>query len=160
MATDHLIGLGRTRIAAITGLSDTHVSEARFRGYLDAMTLAGLTPYAVEAGDFTEASGAAAMTKLLGGHPRLDAVFAANDNMAAGALRVLREAGRRVPDEIAVVGFDDLAIAAHTDPPLTTIHQPIQGLGREMTRLLLALLAGQQPSSLILPTKLVVRESA
>lgn len=160
MATDHLIGLGRTRIAAITGLSDTQVSEARFRGYLEAMTMAGLAPHAVAAGDFTEASGAAAMTSLLGGHPHLDAVFAANDNMAAGALRVLREAGHRVPDEVAVVGFDDLAIALHTDPPLTTVHQPIQGLGREMTRLLLALLAGQEPSSLILPTRLVVRESA
>jgi DNA-binding LacI/PurR family transcriptional regulator len=160
IATDRLIGIGRTRIAAITGLADTDVSEARHRGYLEAVTMAGLPPYAVRAGDFTEPSGVAAMTTLLETHPHLDAVFAANDNMAAGALRVLRDSGRRVPADVAVVGFDNLAIAAHTDPPLTTIHQPIQALGREMTRMLLALIAGQQPSPLILPTKLIVRESA
>ncbi|GAA1777046.1 LacI family DNA-binding transcriptional regulator [Luedemannella helvata] len=159
-ATEYLISLGRTRIAAITGLADTDVSEARHRGYTEAMAMAGLVPYAEHAGDFTEHSGAAAMTALLATHPQLDAVFAANDNMAAGALRVLRQSGRTVPDDVAVVGFDDLAIAAHTDPPLTTIHQPIQDLGREMTRMLLALLAGQSPSPLILPTKLIKRGSA
>ncbi len=160
MATDHLIGLGRTRIAAITGLSDTPGQRSPLSRISRSHDHGRPCPHAVAAGDFTEASGAAAMTSLLGGHPHLDAVFAANDNMAAGALRVLREAGHRVPDEVAVVGFDDLAIALHTDPPLTTVHQSIQGLGREMTRLLLAVLAGQEPSSLILPTRLVVRESA
>lgn len=160
LATKHLIGLGRTRVAAITGLADTEVSEIRYRGYTEALTMAGLAPYAVQVGDFTEPSGAAAMSALLDTHPDLDAVFAANDNMAAGALRVLRERGRAVPGDVAVVGFDNLAIAAHTDPPLTTIHQPIRDLGREMTRMLLALLAGQDPSPLILPTKVIIRESA
>lgn len=160
MAAEHLLATGRTRIVTIAGPADTDVGEARYRGYLDGMTMAGLAPYAVRVGDFTEAGGAAAMAALLDSHPGLDAVFAANDNMAAGAMRVLRESGRGVPTDVAVVGFDDLAIAAHTDPPLTTVHQPIQALGREMTRMLVALLAGQQPTPLILPTRLIVRGSA
>lgn len=159
-ATEHLIGLGRTRIAAISGLAETEVAEARHRGFREALTIAGLPPYAVQAGDFTEASGAAAMRALLDTHPDLDALFAANDNMAAGALRVLRDSGRSVPTDVAVVGFDDLAIAQQTSPPLTTIHQPIRALGQEMVRMLIALIAGREPSPLILPTRLIVRESA
>jgi DNA-binding LacI/PurR family transcriptional regulator len=159
-ATDYLIGLGRTRIAAIAGLADTDVSQARLGGYRDALAAAGLAPHAVRAGDFTVASGGAAMADLLDAHGDLDAVFVANDNMAAGALRVLRERGRRVPDEVAVVGFDDLEIASRTDPPLTTVHQPIQILGSEMARMLTALLSGREPNPLILPTRLVVRGSA
>ncbi len=159
-ATDHLIGLGRTRIAVITGLSCTDVSQSRYRGYRDAMATAGLAPYAVEAGDFSEASGTAAMAALLDTHPDLDAVFVVNDNMAAGALRVLRERGRRVPDDVALVGFDDLEIATRTDPPLTTVHQPIRALGKEMARMLTALLSGQEQNPLILPTRLIRRESA
>ena len=159
-ATEYLIGLGRTRIAMITGLVDTDVAVARQHGYRQALLMAGLTPYATQAGDFTEASGAAAMAAMLERHPDLDAVFAANDNMAVGALRVLRQTGRAVPGDVAVVGFDDLAVSMTADPPLTTIHQPIQALGREMTRVLIALLAGEQPSPVILPTTLVVRDSA
>ncbi len=159
-ATEYLIKTGRTRIATITGLTDTDVGDARHRGYRDAMTMAGLAPHAVRTGNFTESSGATAMAALLETHPDLDAVFAANDNMAAGALRVLRTSGRLVPDDVAVIGFDDLATAAATDPPLTTIHQPIQALGKEMTRMLVALLSGEQPSPLVLPTRLVVRGSA
>jgi DNA-binding LacI/PurR family transcriptional regulator len=159
-ATDYLVEIGRTRIAMITGPSDTEVSQTRTRGYRDALAMAGLTPHAVRAGDFTESSGAAAMNALLDTHPDLDAVFVANDNMAAGALRVLRNRGRRIPNDVAVVGFDDLEIAAHTDPPLTTVHQPIRALGREMARMLAALLSGQEPNPLILPTRLVVRKSA
>jgi DNA-binding LacI/PurR family transcriptional regulator len=87
-------------------------------------------------------------------------VFAANDNMAAGALRVLSEAGRSVPADVAVVGFDDLGIAERTDPPLTTVHQSIQALGTEMTRMLIGLIAGQDRTPLILPTRLVLRDSA
>ena len=128
-ATDYLIELGRTRIAMITGLSDTDVSQSRHRGYREAMAVAGLTPYATQPGDFTIAGGGAAMAALLDSHPDLDAVFAANDNMAAGALRVLREHGRRVPEDVAIVGFDDLEIATRTDPPLTTVHQPVRALG-------------------------------
>ncbi|WP_067499287.1 LacI family DNA-binding transcriptional regulator [Actinoplanes sp. TFC3] len=159
-ATEHLLRGGRHRIAMITGPDDTVVGRERHRGYSEALTLAGLRPYAIEVGDFSEAGGGAAMRALLSSHPGLDAVLAANDNMAAGALRVLREAGRAVPADVAVMGFDDLPIALHTDPALTTIHQPVQALGREAARMLVELLDGGQPEPFILPTKKVVRESA
>ncbi|WP_137991354.1 LacI family DNA-binding transcriptional regulator [Streptomyces vilmorinianum] len=159
-ATEYLISLGRTRIATICGRLDTEVGRARHRGYQDAMLAAGLEPLPPEAGDFTESSGAAAMAALSARHPELDGLFAASDNMAAGALRTLRDAGRRVPADVAVIGFDDLAVARIADPPLTTVHQPIEGLGREMARMLVALINGQAPTPLILPTRLVTRASA
>ncbi|MFD3534840.1 LacI family DNA-binding transcriptional regulator [Streptomyces sp. NPDC058664] len=159
-ATEYLIAAGRTRVATISGRLDTEVGRARYRGYRDAMLAAGLEPYPPEAGDFTESTGAAAMTVLLANHPELDGVFAANDNMGAGALRTLRNAGRPVPDDVAVVGFDDLAVAQIADPPLTTVHQPIKALGQEMARMLVALINGQDPTPLILPTRLVARASA
>ncbi|MCO8273899.1 LacI family transcriptional regulator [Actinoplanes sp. TRM 88003] len=160
LATEHLIGLGRTRIVTIAGLPDSQAGEARHRGYREAMIMAGLTPYGAVEGDFTEAAGAAAMKTLLDRHPDLDGVFAASDNMAAGALRVLSAAGRRVPADVAVVGFDNLGIAQRTEPPLTTVHQSIQALGQEMTRMLIALIAGQDRTPVILPTRLVRRGSA
>ncbi|MEU6944785.1 LacI family DNA-binding transcriptional regulator [Streptomyces sp. NPDC046316] len=158
-ATEYLISAGRTRVVTICGRLDTEVGRARYRGYRDAMLAAGLDPYPPEVGDFTESSGAAAMAALLTDHPDLDGVFAANDNMGAGALRTLRKAGRLVPGDVAVIGFDDLAVAQIADPPLTTVHQPIQGLGREMARMLVALVNGQDPTPLILPTRLVTRAS-
>ncbi|ALO06269.1 Transcriptional regulator [Streptomyces venezuelae] len=100
------------------------------------------------------------MAALLARHPDLDGVFAAGDNMGAGALRTLRAAGRRVPADVAVIGFDDLAVARIAEPPLTTVHQPVEGLGREMARMLVALIQGQKPTPLILPTHLVTRASA
>ncbi|MEU7298164.1 LacI family DNA-binding transcriptional regulator [Streptomyces exfoliatus] len=160
LATEHLISAGRTRVATIAGRLDTEVGRARYRGYRDAMLAAGLDPYPPEVGDFTESTGAAAMAALLANHPDLEGVFAANDNMGAGALRTLREAGRPVPGDVAVVGFDDLAVARIADPPLTTVHQPIEALGREMARMLVALIGGQDPTPLILPTRLVTRASA
>ncbi|MER7283331.1 LacI family DNA-binding transcriptional regulator [Dactylosporangium sp. NPDC000244] len=159
-ATEHLLRSGRRRIAMITGPGDTAVGRERLRGYAEALLLAGLEPYATAAGDFMEASGAEAMRALLSARPDLDAVVAANDNMAAGAMRVLRDAGRAVPGDVAVVGFDDMPIALHTDPKLTTMHQPVQSLGREAARMLVELLDGAQPASLILPTRIVVRETA
>lgn len=159
-ATEHLISRGRTRVAAICGRLDTEAGRARYRGYRDAVLAAGLEPFPAQEGDFAEPSGAAAMAALLAEHPDVDGVFAANDNMAAGALRALRAVGRRVPTDVAVVGFDDLTVAQIADPPLTTVHQPIEAFGREMARLLVALVNGQDPSPLILPTRLVVRASA
>ncbi|MYS37257.1 LacI family transcriptional regulator [Streptomyces sp. KhCrAH-43] len=158
-ATNHLLARGRTKVATICGPLDTEVGASRHRGYREAMMLAGLTPLAPEEGDFSEADGAAAMARLLEAHPDLDGVFAANDNMAAGALRALRVAGRPVPEDVAVVGFDDLAVAQIADPALTTIRQPIRDLGREMARMLVALIAGRTASPLILPTNLVKRAS-
>jgi len=159
-ATEYLLRGGRRRIAMITGPDDTTVARERRRGYAEALTLAGLGPYAVEPGDFLESGGVTAMRALLAAHPELDAVVAANDNMASGALRVLRDAGRSVPGDVAVVGFDDLPIALHTDPRLTTVHQPVQALGREAARMLIELLDGERPDPFILPTSMVVRESA
>jgi DNA-binding LacI/PurR family transcriptional regulator len=160
VATEHLITSGRRRIAAIAGRQDTQVGVVRHQGYREAMAVAGLQSSRTERADFTEAGGAAAMARLLDRYPDLDAVFAESDNMAAGALRALRAAGRTVPADVAVVGFDDLPIAQTTDPALTTVHQPVQALGREMAKMLIDLIAGEQPSPLILPTHLVVRASA
>ncbi|MEU1853386.1 LacI family DNA-binding transcriptional regulator [Streptomyces sp. NPDC019990] len=159
-ATEHLVSLGRTRVAAICGRLDTEAGRARYRGYRDALLAAGLDPLPPQRGDFTESSGAAAMAALLANAPDLDAVFAANDNMAAGALRTLRAAGRAVPADVAVVGFDDLTVAQVADPPLTTVQQPITALGREMARMLVTLINGHDPTPLILPTRLVTRASA
>jgi DNA-binding LacI/PurR family transcriptional regulator len=160
LATEHLIASGRQRIAAITGRQDTHVGVARHQGYREAMAVAGLQSTRTELADFTETGGAQAMARLLDRHPDLDAVFAESDNMAAGAIRALRAAGRSVPHDVAVVGFDDLPIARSTEPALTTIHQPVQALGQEMARMLVDLMAGEQPHRLLLPTHLVVRASA
>ncbi len=159
-ATEHLITTGRTRIATITGRLDEGAGAARCQGFQEALAVAGLDASRVVQGDFAEDGGAKAMVELLATWPDLDAVFVASDQMAIGALRVLREAGKSVPDDVAVVGFNDISGARHTVPPLTTVHQPIQALGREMARMLLALLAGEQPSPLILPTRLVVRASS
>ncbi|MBB4717224.1 DNA-binding LacI/PurR family transcriptional regulator [Streptomyces luteogriseus] len=159
-ATEYLVSLGRTRVAAICGRLDTEAGRARYRGHRDALLAAGLDPLPPQEGDFTEPSGAAAMAVLLADHPDLDGVFAANDNMAAGALRMLRASGRAVPDDVAVVGFDDLTVAQVADPPLTTVHQPVTALGREMARMLVTLINGQEPTPLILPTRLVTRSSA
>ncbi|MEU4232907.1 LacI family DNA-binding transcriptional regulator [Nonomuraea sp. NPDC026600] len=159
-AAEYLISTGRTRIATITGPLDMHVGVSRYLGFREALALAGLGDQRVAHGDFTEASGAAAMARLLTEHPDLDAVLIASDEMAVGALGVLKEHGRAVPGEIAVVGFDDVVTARHTHPTLTTVRQPIKALGREMIRMLLALIRGEQPTPLILPTELVIRESA
>ena len=162
-AVDHLARQGRRRIATITGPQDMGVGQDRLDGYRDGLRAAGLAggDDLVEAGDFTEEGGAAAMGRLLErpGRP-VDAVFAASDLMAAGALRTLRAAGRRVPDDVAVVGFEDSAVARYTQPPLTTVRQPIEEMGRQATRLLLAKVAGEAAGMhLILDVELVVRAS-
>ncbi|WP_067501902.1 LacI family DNA-binding transcriptional regulator [Actinoplanes sp. TFC3] len=148
---------GRQRIATITGALDLAAGLARLAGYQD---VAG--PGTVAHGDFSEESGAAAMTRLLDEDPALDAVFAASDAMAAGAMRVLRERGRRVPEDVAVIGFDDSVIARHTDPPLTSVNQPIEQMGQEMVRLLLSKIDGVEPApaEVVLSTSLVLRRSA
>ncbi|MEU4197750.1 LacI family DNA-binding transcriptional regulator [Kribbella sp. NPDC026611] len=159
LATEHLIAGGRTRIATITGRMDEGAGTARYKGYQEALAVAGLDASRVVHGDFSEESGTRAMHELLARHPDLDAVFIASDQMAIGALRVLQDAGKQVPDDVAVVGFNDITTARHTTPPLTTISQPIQSLGNQMAQMLLSLLAGNQPTPLILPTRLVLRAS-
>ncbi|HST65242.1 MAG TPA: LacI family DNA-binding transcriptional regulator [Mycobacteriales bacterium] len=162
-AVAHLVARGRRRIAAIRGPQDMAVGQERHTGYLDGLAEAGLDAdeSLVEPGDFSLESGAAAATALLERRPDLDAIFAASDPMAIGVLRVLRAAGRRVPEDVAVVGFEDSPTAPHTEPPLTTVHQPVEDMGREMVRLLLERIAGApaDDSLVILPTHLVIRGS-
>jgi DNA-binding LacI/PurR family transcriptional regulator len=112
--------------------------------------------------DFTEAGGYRAMKQLLERTPEIDGVFVASDLMAIGALRALRESGRQVPEDVAVVGFDDAPLASYSDPPLTTVRQPVGSLGQEMVRLLLYRLSDPrgEPKAVILPTELVLRSSA
>ncbi len=159
LATEHLVATGRRKIATITGRLDEGAGTARLQGFQDALAVAKLDSSLVENGDFSEDGGSRAMARLLERAPDLDAVFIASDQMAIGALRVLAQAGRSVPADVAIVGFNDISSARHASPPLTTINQPIHALGREMARMLLALMAGEQPSPLILPTRLVVRSS-
>lgn len=162
-AVGHLLASGRRAIAAIAGPQDMTAGVNRLNGYRDALLSAGRSPGPdlIGYGDFSEFSGAAAMRRLLGAHPDLDAVFAASDPMALGAMRVLKDSGRRIPDDVAVVGFDDSPVGPHTDPPLSTVHQPVEEMGRQMTRLLLARIRGEALSELaiVLPTRLVVRGS-
>ncbi|WP_411077530.1 LacI family DNA-binding transcriptional regulator [Streptomyces sp. cmx-10-25] len=165
-AVAHLAARGRTAVATITGPLDMYVARCRLDGYREGLAGAGLAADEglVATGDFTEEGGRRAMRELLDRRPGLDAVFAASDVMAAGARAVLREAGRRVPDDVALVGVDDSAVARHLDPPLTSVRQPIEEMGRAMARLLLEEIASpgdpdDQPRR-ILPTELVVRASS
>ncbi|MBD0747842.1 LacI family DNA-binding transcriptional regulator [Streptomyces sp. CBMA152] len=157
----HLLALGRTRIAHLAGPPDQTSATDRLDGFHDV--LPHTDPKLIAEGAFTVESGAHAMAQLLHRRPDLDAVFAANDLMASGALQVLRERGRRVPEDVALVGFDDMpGVAEATDPPLTTVRQDIEGMGRLMARLLLSGLNGDgtSPEPVITETVLVRRASA
>lgn len=160
LAAEHFARTGRRRPVMITGQVDARAAVAREQGFTEGLVLSGLPLLGVEPGQFTEDGGAEAMERLLRAHPDPDAVFAASDAMAIGALRTLRERGLRVPEDVAVIGFNDLASARHTSPPLTTVHQPVRALGQEMARMLVSAIEGHRPSPLILPTRLTVRESA
>lgn len=163
-AVRYLLSQGRHHIAHIAGPLDQTSATDRLDGYRDV--LPDGDPALIAEGDFTAAGGARAMAELLDGGLRLDAVFAANDLMATGALKVLRERGLAVPRDVALVGFDDAEpVAGATDPPLTTVRQDIEGMGRLMARLLLRTLdkaqgAHSPPGSVITPTTLVRRASA
>jgi DNA-binding LacI/PurR family transcriptional regulator len=155
----HLVERGRRRIATIAGPQDMIAGVDRLNGYRAELRDSDRRSI-VAIGDFTRESGAIAMRQLLDDDPGLDAVFAASDLMADGALRALRQAGRRVPDDVAVVGFDDSDFAQYTDPPLTTVRQHIIDIGRTMAHQLLRLAAGETVEpAVVLPTELVVRES-
>ena len=151
---EYLRSIGRTRIATITGPLDTFGGRGRLEGYRDVVGEA-FDESMVEEGDYAQDSGERAMTKLLDRHPDLDAVFVASDVMALGALNALRGAGRRVPEDVAIGGFDDSSAALAARPALTTIRQPFQRISGEMVRLLLAAISGEEPSAVILPTELV-----
>ncbi|MFE9929547.1 LacI family DNA-binding transcriptional regulator [Streptomyces sp. NPDC005533] len=165
-AVRHLLDRGRRTVATITGPLDVYGAQCRLDGYRQALAAVGrpVDEPLIAVGDFTEDGGRRAMRELLERRPGLDAVFAASDVMAAGALRELRAAGRRVPHDVALVGFDDSVVARHMDPPLTSVRQPIEEMGRTMAQVLLARIAGETAetaeASVVLPNRLVVRESS
>ena len=157
-AVRHLASTGRRRIATIAGPQDMCAGRDRLLGYRAEL---GSGSELVAYGDFTLLSGERAMVELLRLEPGIDGVFAASDLMAAGAMRALRQAGRRVPEDVAMVGYDDLEVALITDPPLTTVHQPLEAIARAMVGLLMARIAGGAPGeSVVLANRLVVRGSA
>ncbi|MFE6509338.1 LacI family DNA-binding transcriptional regulator [Nocardioides sp. NPDC057767] len=160
--TNILIERGCRRIGTITGPIDMSAGTDRAAGWRAALEAAGLATDAVVEGDFTEDGGEAACEILLRDHPDIDGLMVASDLMAAGALRVLGRAGRRVPEDIAVVGYDDLGIAERTTPPLTTVKNPIGDMAREAVRLLLAQLDGGTtiPRRVVFAPELVRRTSA
>ena len=154
----HLIERGGQRIATITGPLDTPGGLKRLEGY--RLELGDQFEETLVAhGDYTREGGGRAMQELLNRRPDLDAVFVASDLMAAGALVTLAAAGRRVPDDVAVGGFDDSGLAATLQPPLTTMHQPLERIAHEMVRLLLEIVEGQEIAAITLPTTLVQRAS-
>ena len=161
IAARRLIEAGRTQLGTIAGPMDMTAGVDRLDGFRLAVREMGQPPPVVVYGSFTRASGKEAMRNLLIREPDLDAVFCASDMMAIGAMSVLKEAGRRIPDDVAVIGFDDVEVGLHTDPALTTIHQPIA----EQARLLVEMLTvhirtGWAPSiPAVLGTHLVERQS-
>jgi len=173
IAAEYLRSLGRSRITTVAGPMDMSAGVDRLAGFRKGLGRGFRARY-VEYGDFEQEGGAAAMARLLDRVPDLDAVFVASDLMALGALAELRRRGRRVPDDVAVVGFDDIAMAALAEPPLTTLRQRTVDQGRLMVRLYLGrhrpdLLAPDPDGTLpdvvgtdrvVLPVELVVRESA
>ncbi|QFY07277.1 beta-glucosidase [Nonomuraea phyllanthi] len=157
-ATEHLLARGRRRIGMICGPMDLVAVQDRLAGHRAALHRAGLRPLLALA-DVTRASGAAAARQLLADDPSLDAVFAAGDQLAIGALHALHEAGRRVPEDVAVAGFDDIDAASATTPGLTTVRVPVADQALALARLLLSRLEGRHTTSVVLPTRLVVRDS-
>jgi LacI family repressor for deo operon, udp, cdd, tsx, nupC, and nupG len=162
-AVRHLIELGHRRIAHIGGPAGNILTAQRLRGYRLALAASGLAiePALVTFGDFTFASGEAAMRLLLAGAEQPSAVFCSNDEMAIGAINAAKRAGLAVPGHLSVVGFDDIPFASAYDPPLTTIRQPRHAFGREAATLLMAALAkpGGASRGVRLPYELIVRRS-
>jgi LacI family transcriptional regulator len=160
-AVSYLIRLGYKHIAAITGPLNTTVGLDRRQGYLTALNEQGcpIDETLIVEGDFTEASGYMAMQQLLLRQP--EAVFVASDTMAQGALRALRSAGLTVPNDIGIIGFDDLPASTISDPPLTTVRQPIRRVGAQAVEILLDNLTNDKLAArqMIMTTELVIRAS-
>lgn len=161
LATHHLLALGHRRIAFITGDPRHADADERQRGYRAALEAAGLRfdPALVVPGHFSEESGLLAVERLLDSRVRFSAIFAANDQMAFGAALALHRRSFRVPDDVSLVGFDDVASALYAIPPLTTVHQPVRELGRLAAQAILDLLAGRRPQLAVPRPRLIVRES-
>ncbi|MEU9517979.1 LacI family DNA-binding transcriptional regulator [Streptomyces sp. NPDC048224] len=162
LAAEHLLERGCHRIATVTGPLALAAGQERLAGFRDTLARHGHPYVPVAEGGFTVDSGMAAMTSLLAEHPDVDGVFTANDLMAQGAVQVLRDHGRRVPQDVAVVGFDDSSVAVTCRPRLTTVRQPVEEMAATMARLLDDHIKGvrTEPTSVIFDPELVVRDSA
>ena len=162
-AVRYLLDSGRRAIATIAGPPDMAPGIDRLLGYRQGLGVVGaLDPGMIAYGDFSTMSGQHAMLRLIDHRPGIDAVFAASDLMAAGALHALRRLGRRVPRDIAVIGFDDLPVAQQTTPQLTTVRQPVDAMGSRMVSEILAQIAdpGRAPSHVVLGTEVIQRGTA
>ena len=162
-AVRYLLDSGRKAVATIAGPPDMAPGIDRLLGYRKALAVTGtLDPGMIAYGDFSLMSGQHALFRLLDHRPGIDAVFAASDLMAAGALHALRRLGRRVPRDVAVIGFDDMPSAQQTDPKLTTVRQPLDAMGTRLVVELLAQIADpdREPSHAVLDTQLILRGSA
>lgn len=161
LAVEHFIAIGRRHPTMIAGPSDLASVTDRLDGFRAALRESGEAPPLVGYGELTRESGERTAHELLSRLPELDAVFAANDLMAIGAIRAIKDSGRRVPEDVAVIGFDDIELARHSEPPLTTVYQGMAEQARVMVQMVLDQIAGRpQPGLHILPTRLVRRESA
>ncbi|WP_188676525.1 LacI family DNA-binding transcriptional regulator [Subtercola lobariae] len=159
-ATAHLVETGRRHIATIAGPQDMPAGLDRLTGWRRTLSMHGFDQSLVELGDFTPESGADAMRRLLDRGVPIDGVFAANDQMAAGAYSVIYERGLSIPGDIAMAGFDDNYYGSTTTPPLTTVHQPSHELGAKMAEVLVALIEGKTVEHVtLMPTNLLVRAS-
>ena len=138
IATDHLVGRGARKVVTITGPEGMNAAEDRTRGWRESLESAGLVGLGESSGDFTVPGGARAMARLLREHPDLDGVFAASDQMAVGAMNELAAAGRSIPGDVRIVGFDNLGIPETTKPRLTTVHNPVREMAQTVTHRLLA----------------------
>lgn len=160
LAARHLVERGCRRIGTVTGPLDMSAGHDRLRGWARVLEEAGLDTSLVEQGDFTAAGGALAARRLLERAPDLDGLFAASDQMAVAAIGEMGVAGRRVPEDVAVVGYDDSDAATLSRPALTTVVNPIAQMAARAVDLLLRVMDGEEVESEILTTELVVRESA
>jgi len=161
VATNHLLEQGYARPAHIAGPAQTAAGEDRLRGYLHAMREAGLEPVYILAKDFSFQAGATGAIALLEKHPTIDALFAAGDSLGLGAMTAVLASGRRIPEDVGLIGFDDSEPAAAATPPMSSIFQSVEQLGKEMVRLLVSRIADaeQPPLQMILGTRLVARAS-
>lgn len=160
LATRTLVEAGRRRLVTITGPLGYLPAARRLEGFQDELRDWGLEPVAVANGDFSMQSGSMAMANLMHRAPDADGVFAASDLMAAGALRVLAASGRRVPQDLSVVGFDDTVVAATSVPALTSVRQPLREMGARAAEIALEALRGPaEPRHVELPMSLTLRDS-
>lgn len=163
LATQRLVDVGRRRIGMITGPKEWEAAQDRMQGYRRMLEQSGIEfdPSLIEHGDWSYESGYRAMRQLLARSAHFTALFAQNDRMAIGAMWALREAGRTIPDDVAIVGFDDIPAAAFSTPPLTTVRQPTIQVGQIAVELLIQMIENptQERKEVLLEPELIIRQT-